>query len=467
LIKHNILKMRKILLIAPLLPSEKKHREDPPLGLAYLASSLKKEGHQVKIFDMGVENEDLFGVIRNFSPEIIGIQMMTHHRFFVFKLAKEIKKQFPFMKIAVGGPHSTFTGKEILEKILYIDFIVKGEGEKSFIQLVNEVNPKDISGIVYRESNGTILETQIKEFCDLDELPYPAYPLLNLSKYKLKVGGKRTMAIFTSRGCPNKCIFCVASAMWPWARFRNPSNVLGEIKLLKEKFGYKAIVIEDDTFGLNKEFAIEIVKGIKSLDMPFAVKTRINVLDERFLEILKNSGCREISFGVESGDGRILKMIKKNLTLSQIEEITNQCVKFNFNTNAYFMLGNLGENEESASNTLQLAGKLSKKGIHPIYSFGVCIFPGTELEKIARERGYLPNNFSWTEDYYNPKNELLDYSPFIPILETPEFKIEDIVKFQNKWLSFRRKAGSYFASFIPKKFRKFGAPKRLYRRIFY
>jgi len=456
--------VKKILLVAPMPFDERRHREDPPLGLAYLASSLEKEGHQVKIFDMGVEEMDLFEEIKAFSPEIIGIQIMTQHRFFAFDLAKEIKRRFSHIKIIIGGVHPTFTGKEILEKIPHIDFAIKGEGEKSFIELINGKNLKEISGLIYRERrSGLVLENSIKEWCDLNKLSYPVYSLLNLSQYKLKVKGKRAMSIFTSRGCPNKCVFCAASQMWPFARFRNPSNVLNEIKILKEKYHYKALVIEDDTFGLHKNFALEILRGIKSLDMIFAIKTRVDVLDREFIEQLKKSGCVQISFGIESGDQRILKAINKNIDLSKVKEVVYWCEKLKLDARAYFMIGNLGEDKESATKTLHFARQLFLKGINISWSFGVIIFPGTELERIAKEKGYLPSSFSWTESYFEPRNKLLGHSPLVPILETPKFKIENIIEYKNEWFSGKKRIGAYLSGLVPKKIKRIQLLKKIYR----
>lgn len=326
---------------------------------------------------------------------------------------------------------------------------------------------ENISGIVYREDDGSVRENSTGIICNLDEIPFPDYSSLNLSRYNLEIAGKRAMAIFTSRGCPNKCIFCAANAIWPRIRFRKPSYVLDEIRLLKEKFGYKAVVIEDDTFGLNKNFAVEIARGINSLGMIFAIKTRVNVLDEDFLRILKDAGCVKINFGVESGDEKILKNIKKNLDILKVRKVVDGCIKFKIDTGAYFMIGNLGENKYTATKTLSLARSLLRRGVRIVWAFGVFIFPGTELEKNAIEKGYLPKNFSWVDGYSSKRNEMINYSTLVPVLETSKFTMEDILSFKNKWYSPKRRIISWMGSFAPQIIKDNKSFRKIYRQFFY
>ena len=217
-----------------------------PLGLAYLASFLEKDNHEVRIIDsatLSYKIEDIKNRIEEFNPQLVGVTATTSSIYDAYDVAKLTKSLNPEIKVVIGGPHVTFTAKQTLEECPFIDIVVKREGEETFKELVNtlESSPennlllKKIKGITFRD-NGKIEETENRPFIkNLDEIPFPAYHLLPMDRYKLE--GKRFAAIMSSRGCPFSCIFCSSSALFGkiW-RARSPENVIEEIKLLKYKY---------------------------------------------------------------------------------------------------------------------------------------------------------------------------------------------------------------------------------------
>ncbi|MDO8726610.1 MAG: radical SAM protein [Candidatus Methanoperedens sp.] len=455
---------QKILLIAPSPPEERKDRVDPPLGLAYIASGLEERGHEVKILDMNIDGSDVVKEIETFQPSIAGIQVMTQHRFFVFNLTKIIKKEFPEVMIVLGGPHVTFTAHEVLEKVKSIDVIVKGEGENAMCKIADGESFSIIQGISFRKGN-TAVHNPLPPPFDVNELPVPAYHLLNLKKYNLDVMGEPATAIFTSRGCPNKCIFCSSGHMPGGLRFKNPEIVLETVKKLKNDFGYNAFIIEDDTFGANYEVTRKIMEGFKSMEITVGIKTRANLLKPGFLRMLKSGGCVRLNFGVESGEPRILKVIRKNIDMSQAIEAVKNCVKFDIEPNIYFMAGNITETKENVRKSIEFARKLYGLGANPIWAWGVSIYPGTELEFISKQQNILPSSFSWTELYYHEKNLILGRSPYIPIVENPTLKIEELAELNNTYNEYMLGPFKSLIKILPNRLKKIKKLSYMHRKL--
>jgi len=225
-----------------------------PLGLAYLASVLDEEGHEVKIIDAPTLNYDwgnLRKEIRGFKPDIVGITSTTSTIYDAYKVAKLVKEYNSRIKVVIGGPHVSFTPEETLKECSSIDIVVRGEGEEAMKELANSFEMglplEEIRGITFRDDE--ILQTENRPFIEnLDELPFPAYSLLPMDKYK--AGKKQFANIITSRGCPFSCIFCSSSQLCGkrW-RARSPENVIEELEMLEEEYNIQEVEVLDDTSG--------------------------------------------------------------------------------------------------------------------------------------------------------------------------------------------------------------------------
>ena len=240
----------------------------PPLGLAYLASTIKEKGYQVIIKDYLLEKfnqDDFLDFIKKERISLIGLTAVTPNISNALLVAELIKKEMPETIIVLGGPHATLQARETLEQSKYIDFIVRGEGEFTFTDLIEYIisqkNLSEIKGLTFRK-NGQIIETPAAEFIqDLNNLPYPARELLAIKDYSeyLPCREKPATTIFTSRGCPFHCIFCSKPIGGNKPRYRSPENILAEIKLLKRDYNVKEIIFYDDTFTLKILEPIECV----------------------------------------------------------------------------------------------------------------------------------------------------------------------------------------------------------------
>ena len=398
-----------------------------PLGLAYLASFVERDNHNVRIVDsptLRYNIQDIKEEIKKFRPHIVGVTATTSSIYDAYNVAKAAKEINPGVKVVIGGPHVTFTAKETLKECPFIDVVVRGEGEETFRELVNffESSSEDtwsleeVKGITFRKDN-KIIETDSRSLIkNLDSIPFPAYHLLPMEKYSLE--GKRFATIITSRGCPFSCIFCSSSRLFgkTW-RARSPENVIEEIKLLKNKYGVREIEFLDDTFTLNKKRAEKICELLikEKLDISWSCSSRVDTIDESLIEKLKKAGCHTIYVGVESGSQKILNIIDKGITLPQIEKTINLIKKVNINSFGSFILGIPGETVKTIKKTINFAKKLNPSFVQ----FSICTpYPGTKLFEMAKEKGWL-----LTKDW--SKYTILDQVMKIPGMVTTNL---------NRWL---------------------------------
>lgn len=389
----------------------------PPLGLMYLASYLKGKhpSINIKIVDTRVANskqKEFKKLLEDFHPDITGISAVTMEANSMHELAGIVKKTVPDCKVIAGGPHPT----SFLEKTLRdtnIDFVVRGEGELTFEELVETIktggNIKGVKGIAFRE-NGEFINTEQREYIsDLDSIPFPAWDMVDIDVYSRYTsmstrGRRRYMVIFTSRSCPYRCIYC-HNMFGKGFRARSPENVIEEIDILYSKYEIRELEIIDDIFNLNVNRAERICDLIiergYDLKIAFPNGLRSDRLDRRLLEKLRKSGTVFISFAVESASQRIQKLIKKNLNLEKVKEAINTAVELGIFSNGFFMLGFPTETEEEIKETIRFA---LESNLHTAYFFIVTPFESTELYEMCREMLKKEINFidySYCRSYFN------------------------------------------------------------------
>jgi radical SAM superfamily enzyme YgiQ (UPF0313 family) len=224
-----------------------------------------------------------------------------------------------------------------------------------------------------------------------------------------------------SRGCSHRCIYCNNPVIGGgFVRFRSPKKVVDEIEFLISEYGYEGIDFWDDTINISPKWTLKLCDEIirRKLRFFWYCRARVDKLSQTLLKEMVKAGCIDIGLGVESGSPRVLKNIRKGITLAQVHRAIKLCAKFNLITNAYFMYNLPGETLEDFRMTLALMEKLETYG-KSIKCFGQItkIYPGTELESIAKKRGILPKNFSWSKPYYKWINKIVSVDPAIPIFE--------------------------------------------------
>ncbi len=363
----------------------------PPLGLAYVASSLEEDGHEVRIVDsraMGYGLSQIKREISSFYPDVVGLTATTPAIYSAYKVADVAKQVSRDTKVVLGGSHASFMAEDVLRECPSIDFVVRGEGEETVRELLRSIeDPKKVLGITYRE-RGVIKSTPNRLLIkSLDDLPVPAYHLLPMDRYR--ADGIRYGVLLTSRGCPFSCIFCCSSRLMGkvW-RGHSEERVLHELTLLRDRYGVKEVEFLDDTFTLNKKRAKRICEEIvrNRLDVSWSCSSRADLLDEELANALKNAGCHTVYIGAESGVQETLNFLKKGVSLGQIARAVEVAKRACLNVVASFIIGIPGETREKIRATIEFAKKLKPTFVQFTL---LTPFPGTEIYEYAEKRGLL------------------------------------------------------------------------------
>lgn len=387
---------KKILLIDP--PQNDYHKgmekRYPSGALILIGTMCHNQGHDVKIVDMTVNDVDiskLKSIIASFKPNIVGITMNTFQTKFARKVAIAVKEVDENILTIVGGPHPSSMGFKIFDDFPQVDISVLGEGEFTFLEIVEGRNFENIKGICYK---GKINEP--RQFAEnLDYIPLPNLDLVDISKYTgVFTGNQKSMYIMASRGCPSHCIYCNKSVFGHKVRYRKPSKVVEEVKWLHEQYGISAIYFQDDTFNLNRKWIDEILNLIidnklnEKISFVAPFRANKNLVDKELLHLAKDAGFEQISFGVESGNQEMLNRMKKGLNISDIKRAFKLTNEIGLKPFAFLMIGLPGENENTIRDTLNLRRELKSSS-----GFSLAIpFPNTKFEEIVKEKGHLLSN---------------------------------------------------------------------------
>jgi len=366
----------------------------PPLGLACIASYLESKKHRVGILDLQAEDMDqsqLRDYLKESNPDFIGITSTTVEIDSALNIARLCKEVLPDTRVIFGGAHASILPDEVLLGP-GIDFVIRGEGEYALCELIAGKNKlSEIAGLSYRD-NGNIIHNPPRAVIeDLDEMPWPAYHLLPVNKYRPSLGNyKRLPAIsmVATRGCPGRCTFCYTGISGAKTRTRSAASLVEEIKLLQSEYGIKEISFYDDTFTAFKdnvkEFCLRLIK--EKIRISWSCMSRIDFVDKEMLQLMKKSGCHQIGYGLESASPEILKNIRKPMPIDSVKKIVKLTKEAGIDVRAMFMLGSPGETEDSLKNTIKFAIELSPD----IVIFNMTTpYPGTEMYDWAKGNGYL------------------------------------------------------------------------------
>ena len=441
--------MKVILTTSPRAEGDLERGGLPFLGIGYIGSWLEKHGYQVKItdphtFDWNADKS--VKEILKHNPKAVGITATTNNRLKAIELIKELKNKNPDLFIFVGGPHFAMTTENALRVVPEIDAVIKGEGEITSQELLDALkNNRDFSkilGIVYRDRKGTIIETPDRPFeHDLEKFSV-AWHLFEMDKYQRNIDGTniRSVGVISARGCPNRCAFCVNAAFRKAIlRLRNPIKFVDEVEFLKNKYGFKGFDFWDDTLTISKEHVKIICNEIlkRKLDIKWYARARVDTVDKEMLELMRKAGCIRISYGVESGSPRILKIIRKNITPEQAITAARISSDLGMKVLMNFMVNLPYETIDDLKMTIDLMKRLNSiKNVTAAYGFSV-IYPGIEMEIMAKKEGILPKDFSWNEPFRSKKYKIAGVDPSLPLMEWPRAEIEKIKAIMTKELGLR------------------------------
>jgi radical SAM superfamily enzyme YgiQ (UPF0313 family) len=370
----------------------KKREVRTPEGLLYIAAVALKEGFDVSLIDGHMAKmsfDELLQKVISLKPDILGAGGTTPEFPQTSRLLKIAKEKLGCVTV-VGGPHVSSIPHETLLKNPHIDFIVIGEGEEIFRELINAIRAKKsiagIKGIAYLKKGKPVIHKSREPIKNLDKLPYPAWALIPMKNYLYPhqtEGIKQMASVITSRGCPFNCIFC-HSTFGKNIRYRSINSVVEELSEIKKRFGTEFFFFHDETFTLNRERTMKLLQNFidRNLNIEWSCMTRANSLDEELISKMAESGCVRVSLGIESSNEEILNSVQKQNDLKRIRDAYRLLTKYGIETRGSLILGLPGETHKSIRRTLDFVKSLDIR----IAAFNIVTpYPGTELYKLAEE----------------------------------------------------------------------------------
>ncbi|OHD13529.1 MAG: hypothetical protein A2Y41_06535 [Spirochaetes bacterium GWB1_36_13] len=420
----------KVLLISHSIEDESRFEHNSncaySLGLGYLHSTLEKNNYEVKTlflnnYDYKFAQEKISFVLKDFKPNFVGFQIFSMNRVSSFREIEFINKDYPEIKIFIGGVHSSIMFEQIIQKYTFLIGVI-GEGEVTIIELLNAIKNnksiENIKGIAYYKNSSVTRTTTRDLIHDLDELPFPKHEIF------FKEDPLRTIGhIITSRGCPFDCSFCCLKIISQRKlRVRTIENVLEEIKSLKRKYPRLThIQLHDDTFLIDNKRVIEFCKLLikENLGITFECSARVKPVSEEMFDWLQKAGFTKIMFGLESGSEKILKSIHKQITPNDVIELFTILKKYKFTITTFLMCGFPNETETDIYKTISLVNRIQKIKYNWIAGIGkLWVYPGTEVYLLMKQSGKI------TDDYWLTNKPIPYY--------TVDYDLKKLKEFENK-----------------------------------
>jgi len=388
---------------------------DPPLGMALIASNLRKNGHSVDLVDSTFHPniEYIQKKLEDFNPNFVAVyvdSMMFNDSTKVMQLAKGMGK-----KVLAGGPHATLKPQTLTN---HADYIVSGEAEKTIVDIIEG-----------KHKSEKIIQA---ERPDLEKLPMPAYDLLEMKEYmklwhnldSINTNLKGT-SLMSSRGCPYHCTFCqpvLEKIYGKGVRTRTVESVIQEIKFLKEEYGLQGVFFHDDTFTVKRNWVLDLSQKLidEKLSILWGINSRIDLLDKELMEKMYEAGLRVIHIGVETGSQRVSDEIyNKGIDLKKVPPLVSLAEKVGIRCLCFFMLGAPGETKEEIKQTIKFAKSLDATEI----TATICTpLPETYMFESIKDKYKITTDFSQFDYYKN-----LAY-------ENPDLSFKEIKKLQKKLL---------------------------------
>lgn len=352
---------------------------DPPLGIALIAAVLENQGYGVNIIDANAENLNISEIrdrLLKIKPDIVAISCNyspLHNP--TLNIAAMVKNQFN-IPVVVGGNHATALAEYLISCSDDIDYIARGEGETVLPDLLEALQRRkdfnDVKGLTYKSGKTIISNEDATLIADLDKIPLPAYHLLPMEKY-------RRYNIIASRGCPFNCNYCASNVIFKRkARYRSPKRIVDEIELLYTNYGAKQFWFSDDTFTSNTQYLNSLLNEMRerNINIDWNCLTRVNSISKDLLENMKNAGCTYISYGVESGNQKMLSHMNKKISINDVENALNLTREVGIRMYLFFLAGYLDDTWNCIKDGYKLIIKTKPDGV----SFAVVVpLPGTKM----------------------------------------------------------------------------------------
>ena len=369
-----------------------------PFFLSYATSLLEANSWAVELVDgiaEGMTQNEFISRIDSFKADIVVLETSTPSIYEDLKTAREIKEQTG-SKIVLCGPHASAMYNDVIGND-FVDYILVGEYEYTLLDLVDHLEKEkslsDLKGLVYREDDHIRVNERRPPIEDLDSLPWPARHFLPMYNYNDSFAGMLTpnVQMMASRGCPYGCTFC----LWPKVmyssrkhRARDPAKVVDEMEWLIEKYKFKSLYFDDDTFNIGKARVIALADEIRNrgIDLPWSIMASAQPMDKEMLEAMKRAGLVSLKYGVESGNQEMLKRINKGLDLTKLRSMVKLTKELGIKVHLTFTFGLPGETWDTVNQTIDFALDLDPDSLQ----FSICTpFPGTDYFDQADKQGLI------------------------------------------------------------------------------
>jgi radical SAM superfamily enzyme YgiQ (UPF0313 family) len=421
----------KILLVNP--PSKGTYPPMFPLGLSYIAGVLLNLGYKICVWDLNVERWSQDEIRKKLSETckdyaLIGIGALTGDYPFVEWFCKTIRQYSPQTKIILGGYLASALPQFLMEQ-LPIDYVAVGEAEETIKELMpfieNRTLPSEVKGIYYRDAQGQIQTTGARpRNQNLDTLPLPTWDYFSMKQYLKEFicsspvrDGKKTggvMSIMASRGCPFNCIYCDHTIKGYQVRYRSVESIVHEIQILLKKYDkiINHFYFWDDILIDDPNWVFKFCDRLKreGLNIKWTCNCHVNKVEPRLMAYMKDAGCYNVRFGIESGSQKILNALNKGVIVEKALESLRICLDAGLSLTIYLMVGMEGENTKTIDETLAFLRKLITPSFvdqsAEINFFMLTPFPGTRLFEKLREQGLITNISSFLNKGLDAYNDL-------------------------------------------------------------
>lgn len=425
-----------------------------PLGLASIVAYLQKYDHDIYVLDAELNKmglDEIHKWAQEHPADLVAINATSYSRFDAIDLAERFKQDGVRWTL-FGGHHFTHLPVETLQHYPFVDFVISGPAETALVKLCHVLenehyyNCRSINGLTYR-LNGDIVRASVdinENFQEPTKLPFGLFEVdkystfdellfLYSEKHHQNVEQGKTITYFLSRGCPYSCYFCANVKYWQKISFKELDDATNEIQYLIEKYGITHFIMIDPTFTIKRNHTIAFCQRLreKNINITFFCSTRVNLVDEELLDLLVESGLKCIQFGIETGSPDIIRNICKGIELKDVRQKVKMCIDRGLIVKGYFMFGHPGETEEDVMKTITFSRELYENSgelFVPVSMF-TDIYPGSQLERIAKQNGKLNPGFNWFDRIEYPQNRKINMGwTMVPIYENETCKIERILE---------------------------------------
>ncbi|MFN7974959.1 MAG: radical SAM protein [Acidobacteriota bacterium] len=361
-----------------------------PLGLGYLAATLRREGIETTLVNASrMRSSAIAALLAGEAPDVLGISVFTHNRHESARIAATYRRACPGGTVVIGGPHANHLPEQMLAACLEIDAVAIGEGEMTLLDLVRAKRDgtplSRIAGLCVRDGREPRRTAPRPMVMDLDLLAPPDFgpPSFGVD------ARAQSMYLLSSRGCPADCSFCDSPAFWGQRlRFHSPGRVVADLRRLRDGLGLDYVSFRDDTFALHRGRAIELLTAIRDADLGLVwdCQTRVNGVDPERLRLMSQAGCHQVQYGVESGSKAVLAVLAKGVEIAHVRAACRMTRDAGLHLSIYLISGTPGEGEAEVRETEELVRAVLP---HDGIVSPLCIYPGTPLYAQMRAAGTL------------------------------------------------------------------------------